>query len=253
MAASNAQLQLVLPRPLDEAEAEHPPSPPGSLRAMPGGKASPSPRWPDAIDPAELLKWGVRRGARASPPSGAFSLHNLQGRLTELSAKGATSALTMAFQLILEAQEEGESCAWVSFGPSTFFAPDAAEGGVDLSALPVVRAQTLRQALRAADHLARSGAFGLLVLDLGRATELPAAILTRLTGQAAHHRAAVVLLTSKDQNSPSMSSLVSLRGQVERTRLGPGRFACGLKAIKDKRTGPGWSFEEVCRGPTGLR
>ena len=47
-----------------------------------------------------------------------------------------------------------------------FFPPDAAEGGVDLDALLVVRARDLSSMASAADQLARSGAFGLLVVDL---------------------------------------------------------------------------------------
>ena len=40
------------------------------------------------------------------------------------------------------------------------------DGGIDLDALPVVRVPDARAAGRAADHLVRSGGFGLVVIDL---------------------------------------------------------------------------------------
>ena len=90
----------------------------------------------------------------------------LAGRLAELSGTGATALLTAAFGLVLEAQQAGDPVAWVTSRTSSFFPPDAAEGGVDLEALAVVRAEDTVQAARAADQLLRSGGFGLVVLDL---------------------------------------------------------------------------------------
>ena len=93
----------------------------------------------------------------------------LVGRLVELSGQGATATLTLAFGLLLDAQRLGETAAWVAAGPRLFYPPDVAEGGVDLAALAVIRTHGAAAAARAADRLLRSGAFGLLVLDLGRA------------------------------------------------------------------------------------
>ncbi|MHB8767074.1 MAG: recombinase A, partial [Deferrisomatales bacterium] len=177
--------------------------------------------------------------------------------LVELSAAGASAALTLAFALVLDAQRRGEPAAWIAPGGSAFYPPDAAEGGVDLAALAVVRTADLRQALRAADHLARSGAFGLVVLDLGEAAELPLPAQTRLAGLAARHDAVLLFLTRKGAHRPSLGSLVSLRAEAGRERdpspPGAGGFRCGLRALKDKRRGPGWAHEEPCRGPDGLR
>lgn len=201
----------------------------------------------------DLREWGLRRATARAPSPGAWRLDALAGRLVELSSAGASAALTLAFGLVLEAQRAGEPAAWIAGAGSTFHPPDVAAGGVDLEALPVVRAVDLRQAVRAADTLARSGAFGLLILDLGDRGELPQAVLTRLTGQASRHAMAVVVLTAKAEGHPSLGSLVSLRGAAERARLGEDRFACQMRVLKDKRSGPGWVAEEVCRGPAGLR
>jgi len=194
------------------------------------------------------------RLATAEPaPMARWGFDALAGRLAELSAAGPSAVLTLAFGLVLEAQRRGEPAAWVTGEESTFFPPDAAEGGVDLAALAVIRVTEFRKVLRAADHLTRSGAFGLLVLDLGAGARLPLPALTRLGGLAARHQALVLLLTRKRSEAPSLGSLVSLRGEATREDRGGGRFACRVRALKDKRRGPGWEWEELCRGPDGLR
>jgi len=192
--------------------------------------------------------------ATAAPaPPARWESSALAGRLVELSSDGAAAPLTLAFGLVLDAQRRGEPTAWISGTQSTFFPPDAAEGGVDLLALVVVRVPELRQALRAAEHLTRSGAFGLLVLDLGGAARVSSAALTRLAGLATHHETLVLFLTRKKGTHPSLGSLISLRGGATREPRGAGRFSCRVDALKDKRRGPGWSHAELCRGPAGLR
>lgn len=211
----------------------------------------------------------VLRGmALSSVPLAAprFCLAELAGRLIELSGDGAAAVLTAGTKLLLDAQATLEPAAWVGTDDSSFYPPDVAESGVDLSALVVVRIhvrdrEPLGRALRArtaqlavaAERLLRSGAFGLLVLDLGRDPVLSQALQSRLLGLAQHHHAAVLCLTEKSQESASLGSLVSMRVHVERTWLGRERFECELRVRKDKRRGPVWSEREVCRGPMGLR
>lgn len=97
-----------------------------------------------------------------------WTLPALSGRLVELPpGLGASGALSLAFSLVLEAQRQGEVAAWIGRGAGGFYPPDAALGGVDLSALAVVRVEGASAQARAADKLLRSGAFGLLILDLG--------------------------------------------------------------------------------------
>ncbi len=182
----------------------------------------------------------------------AWSRAELAGRLCELSTAASGAVLTVAFHLVLDAQLEGEPVAWVSATDGTFFPPDAAAGGVDLAALVVVRVPDARAAGRAADRLLRSGAFGLVVLDLGAGANLPVPLQGRLVQLAGAHDAAVLCLTEKGRDAPSLGSLVSLHGRARRRRRGADRYACGLSVTKDKRHGPGWNFGEVYRGPDGL-
>ena len=185
----------------------------------------------------------------ATPPRLAWS--DVAGRLVELSGAGNTATLSLACALVLDAQREGETVAWIRRAESHFYPPDAAAGGIDLAALAVVRCPDAKAVVRAADRLARSGAFGLLVLDLG-AGDVPMPLQSRLAGLAQKHDAAILLLTEKKGDAPSVGSLVSLRGQAERRSAEGGRFVCRFQAIKDKHRGPGRLTETVHHGPPGL-
>lgn len=179
----------------------------------------------------------------------------LSGRLVELSAQGASASLTVAFGLVAQAQAEGEPVAWVSATPAMFFPPDAEEGGVDLGALVVIKVPSAPSAGRAADKLVRSGAFGLVVMDLGASAALAMGLQARLVKLAQKHDTAVLCITEKSPHMPSLSSLVSLRCAALRRKPDQRRpeFVCEVEVLKDKRRGPGWQHAEVCRGPSGLR
>ena len=198
--------------------------------------------------------------SHSSPsPKAAWSYTDLKGRLSELSAWGASARLTVACQWILESQLAGEFTAWITVGPSSFFPPDMAASGIDLEALPVVRVDSGQSAGRAADKLTRSGAFGLIIIDLStnknsrRKNDIPLPLQTRLLGLAGKHATALTFLTEKRTETPSLSSLISLRADVSRTRTTEGRFACNIEVIKDKRKGPGARHQELRHGPAGLR
>ena len=182
-----------------------------------------------------------------------WGLKQVAGRLVEISGAGAAAALTLAFGLVLEAQRRGEPVAWIALEERGFYPPDAAEGGVDLDALVVVRVANAKAVGRAADQLVRSGAFGLIVLDLGAGADVPTPLQTRLVGLAQKHQTALLCLTEKGSELPSLGSLVSLRVQAQRERVCDDRFSCGLAVLKDKRRGPTWTHVEVYRGPAGLR
>ncbi|MCP4603432.1 MAG: recombinase A [Proteobacteria bacterium] len=181
----------------------------------------------------------------------------LRGRLVELSGRDASAALTAAFGLVLDAQRERETVVWVTSQESSFFPPDAAEGDVDLDILPVVRVP-LGAVPRATDKLARSGAFGLIVIDCmsvlnRRGGGVPSTLLSRLLGLAQKHDIAVVFLTRNTSATSSLGSLVSLRGEARHTRVGADRHEVEVRVLKDKHCAPGWSHAETCRGPAGLR
>jgi recombination protein RecA len=187
-----------------------------------------------------------------------WGLEALRGRLIELSARGATATLTAAIELVLEAQRAAEPVAWIALGHGTFYPPDVADTGVDLAALVVVCVVDATTAARAAERLLRSGAFGLVVLDFagGGDVELALAHQGRLVGLAQTHDAAVVCLTDKPAEAPSLGSLISLRAEARRSgtqldRTGARSHDVTMHALKDKRRGPGWSRTIARRGPPG--
>lgn len=200
---------------------------------------------PDLLTLDELR---ARRGAEAPE---RWSLAAIRGRLIELSARGASATLTAAVELVGEAQGQGEPVAWLTLTSGSFYPPDVADSGIDLAALVVIRAPDATAIARAAERLLRSGAFGLVVLDLGDKAELSMQIQGRLVTLAQTHDAAVVCLTEKSGDTSSLGSLISLRAEALRQR-DRGEFTVTLRALKDKRRGPGWSHLVRRRGPAGL-
>jgi recombination protein RecA len=196
-----------------------------------------------ALSPAQKLRPVVS--------STSWTLDEVAGRLVEISSSTAAAALTMAFTLIRQAQARGEPVGWVTLAESCFYPPDVARGGIDLSALAVVRLARAGDIARAGEKLLRSGAFGVVVLDLGGA-DIPMPLQTRLTGLAHRHHSALICLTEKESAAFSLGSLVSLRAHAERKRLADNRFACALRVLKDKRRGPTWHYEGIYSGPAGL-
>jgi recombination protein RecA len=271
------------------------PSAPGS--AFPAGS---SPLSASRAQAALRIRTGAEWEQQARVPR-AWSYRACAGRLIELSGTRAAPLLTLAFALVCDAQRAGEPVAWVQGPGTTFFPPDAAHNGVDLKSLVVVRlpepqnsvayapaarggppdadrqrgaaryeASPAQQLARSAVRLLRSGAFGLIALDLasldlaspngaagdgaaaGRGAGLSAALLGKLGQLAQRHDSAVCCLTLKRPERPSLGSLVSLRGEALRRRTGEDRFSCVVRVLKDKRSGPGWTHEEVAHGPPGL-
>lgn len=192
---------------------------------------------------------GARLASAAAPPPAAWSLGTFAGRLAEICGGRSSAALTLSFRLVLEAQRGREPVAWITRPDRTFYPPDAAAAAVDLEALVVVRASGALPAARAADQLLRSGAFGLVVLDLGDDARLPLAVLSRLAGLAQRHGTAVLCLTDR----AALGSLASVRAEAERSHPEPDRFVCRARFLKDKRRGPGREHVEVRHGPDGLR
>lgn len=184
----------------------------------------------------------------------------LSGRLVELSSDDTGGALTAAALLIRKVHEAKEDAAWISAVDSIFFPPDFAANGIDLSRLPIVHVPSTSQAARVADHLLRSSAFRLLVLDLGNHVDMSLAQQGRLVQLAGKQQATVLLLTdtagrTRDRDvlhSSSFGSLVSLHGIVSAKQGEGDRFRLTARITKDKRNGPGWKWQEVCRGPAGV-
>ncbi len=199
-----------------------------------------------------IARLGIQQIPSREPVPSEWNLDLLSGRFAELSSDGETASISAAVSIILEAQHRGEPAAWVAAGPSTFFPPDAAASGLDLESLPVVLVPNGASAARVADWLLRSGAFAVVVLDLGTDWEMPIPVQSRLVGLAKKHRTALLCMTKKRRDTPSIGSLVSIRGEASAKKTGFDRFTWALQILKDKRRGPGWSYEEESRGVEGL-
>ena len=188
----------------------------------------------------------------ATNTSTEWCLATFAGRFAEISGSSAGAALTLVSRLVLETQKQGEPVVWISTRKNTFYPPDVADAGIDITALAVIRCPNNIAAARTAEHLLRSGAFGLVVIDVGRDTRLPQHAQSRLAGQARRHHTALICITEKDSHQPSIGSLISQRAHTERLPQTSHHFRCRATVLKDKRSGPGWNYEEICHGPDGL-
>jgi len=215
------------------------------------------------IRPADLDLPGVVRASALDDHSSAQASWNsssLAGRFVELSVseslsgsdRGSPAALTLSAALVLDAQKRGEPAAWVTSTTSTFFPPDVAEHGIDLDALVVVRLPDAAAIPRAGATLLRSGAFGLLVLDLGRNATMPTPLQARLVKLSQQRHATVLCLTVKSPEDSSIGSMVSLRGTAVGSCRKPGSYTCEVRILKDKHRAATWTHREEYRGPVGL-
>jgi len=207
---------------------------------------------------AELSSLIARLGIDQNPSGerelapGEWSLDALSGRFAELSSAGETASISAAASIILEAQQRGEPAAWIAAGPSTFFPPDMAALGIDLESFPLIRVGKTIFAAKAADWLLRSGAFAVVILDLGTDWEIPLFAQARLAALAKKNRTTLLCLTKKQRDMPSIGSLVSIRAEARTRRAGFDKFTWEIHILKDKRKGPGWSVEGESRGVEGL-
>ena len=195
-----------------------------------------------------LLPGDERRQTHQDP----LSFFALRGRLIEVVVGPGTPALSLISLLLRRAERASEPIAWVSAGSSIFYPPDFSENGVSLSELPVVWTNGREQAFRASEHLLRSGAFGLIIVDLQQPGEMKPGRLGTLNRLAALQRVVVVFLNSRSAPHHELGSLISLRLMVDLHHAGPNRFVCRVAAVKDKQAPAGWVQEVVFRGTDGL-
>lgn len=201
------------------------------------------------------LRRGSLRGGKMAP---RWSFEALCGRWVELSGHGCATLSAVA-QLLVQAQQQGAPIAWVRLPQQSFYPPDLAAWGLSLSCMPVVCASDTRAVGRACEHLLRSGAFAVVVMDLvgGAAhrarAHLPMPLQGRLLRLAQRRKVLLLSLTRSHRDQPSLGTMVSLRAEVQ------GRFVSTslpriqdylyqITVLKDKIHGPGWSFEQRIRG-----
>ncbi len=180
-----------------------------------------------------------------------WNLQEVSGRLVEISEPQPIASLSFAFLLVREAQNSGEYAAWIGTLDSVFYPPDAATNGIDLVNFPVLRLPQTHQASRSVEMLLRSGAFRLVILDLGKQHNLAAARLSQLNALVRKHNTCVLFLTNKQLDEPSLGSLVSLRAHTARERVCDGKFLCNIHVLRDKRRGQNWHWSTHFVGVEG--
>mgnify|MGYP002777346437 CR=1 FL=1 len=192
--------------------------PPGAGRSR-QECVSPPHVWPSAVG---LLRSSALETGRASSAP-CWGWREVAGRLCELAGGPASANLSCAASLALDAQLRGENVAWLQTRDSSFLPQDLHACGIDLDALVVVRVPRSTDLGLAAEWIARSGAFGLVVLDLTNVARTTMAMQARLLALAKKHDLALVCLTEKSPQHASLSSLVSLRVDTTVRRPAPAR------------------------------
>ncbi len=197
----------------------------------------------------------LRPLAKIPPPlanqTPRWNMQEVQGRLTEISEPCPIAALSFALSLAREVHEAKQLAAWISLSPSMFFPPDAQNHGIDLRNFPVLRMDDIHSVGKASETLLRSGAFRLLILDLGKNHGMPMARLSQLHGLTRKHLSCVVFVTERQNTEQSVGSLVSLHGRTSRKSIGDGRFICTIDVLRDKVRGCHWSWDICLAGIDG--
>lgn len=182
-----------------------------------------------------------REQAKALPLSKSLPLSESlpPGRLVEVSGEHACARTTTAVSCVTEAQACGELVAWVQPKGGALFPPDLEAAGVDLDsfiAIHVPRHAGPFALVRATEWLARSGAFGLTVIDLTDALPPGSSVnwQGRLQGLLRQYDGRVLLLTSSAYEAPSSGPLVGLRVEPRRGPLHADRFEVRTHVLKDK-------------------
>jgi len=185
---------------------------------------------------------------KASVGGGAWKYDNLVGILAEISEESPSGSVSFAVEIIAEAQALNEPVAWVAGTESIFFPPDLLERGIDLSALTVVRAGGETESLTAAEWLVRSGAIGLVIVDAEGCWNVTDSSLGRILKVAERNLCAVIFLTRKRREDPSLGSRISLRGCVMRSDPS----TANIYTIKDKRSNLSSQQNRHYHGPSGM-
>jgi len=194
---------------------------------------------------------GFRDSAVAETPPeealGAAAYGELSAaRVVELRGN---ARLTLSVLWVAGAQDAGEAVVWIAGKEEEFFAPDLAENGVELSALPVIRVRRREECVEAIDTVMRSGFFSLVVVDWNGGWQLEGALQNRFFRLGRRH--GVSLLFLGDEGSPL--PLVPLRVEANRSRRSPGNYVIEIEVVRDK-LGVRLPRQEVAaHGPAGLR
>ena len=178
------------------------------------------------------------------------------GRLIEISGRGANARLSTATSLLRQAQVEGETSAWIQAEEGALYPPDLAAAGIDLEALVVLHLPTdqgARDLLRATEWLLRSGAYGVIVVDLsGIRPPHGQAWCARLVALAREHEVRLILITDTQAHQSSLGPLVGLRIAGHRSPPLAGQCSLNVHVLRNKSGGPLRVLPESWRTPLGL-
>lgn len=189
--------------------------------------------------------------AGIAPPEVSLRLQEMRGRLCEFSSYGLRGAASLAFRYVWEAQASGTWPVWVSF-EGLPYVEDVERAGIDSASLVVVRPRDLRGALRAAEHVMRSGVCGLVVVDVGKTSQISSGSMGRLLKLAQRTQTACLFLRSRQPRAMSLSPLVSLRVEIScdaqaglLRSMDPTWMPLEASIVRDKRGGlrGGFSYE----------
>lgn len=204
--------------------------------------------------PVLPIRSGLLKIAEPSDPPSEEGLP--RGRVIELTGGPGAAATSVAVQILLASQREGDPVAWIQPHDGTLYPPDVAAAGMDLACMLVVhvpRDAGSRGLPKAAELALRTGAFGAVALDF-TSVRAPRgeAWLGRLASLAREHDCRCVLLGPEDA-SASLGPLVALRMRPRRRRVRPGRHRVELEVLKNKA---GWrpslDAPVLWRGPEGM-
>jgi recombination protein RecA len=170
-----------------------------------------------------------------------------RGQVVEVSGSSSSGKATLAFGLCLRALEQSRAAAWIDTGGG-FWPVAAAESGVPLDRLLVVKVRGGAAALRAAHILLSSaGAVAALIVDLPLTAQVRERELVALQRLAERSATALVFLTMRPRAAPSLGAAVALRLHAER-RIG-GRVR--IEVLRNKQGATQRSIEEIIGGGDG--
>src|SRR5688572_15791102 len=170
--------------------------------------------------PLEELKkhLALARPAAAPLPTGSPRLDALlqgglpRGRVVEVAGPWSSGKTALLFGAMAELTRARRLCAYID-GRGELYPPSAAALGVELECLLVVRPPP-KGSPRAAEIVARSGAFPLIVLDLPDGERVDDSASGRLRAAAAGGGSTVVALASR----PGLVAQASVKLEVSTDR-----------------------------------
>ena len=207
----------------------------------------------DAPVSVSLVHLPVVRASDLRPAAvpGAWHFQSVVGILSEISEAMPSGALSVAADIIAEAQREREPVAWVAGPQSIFYPVDFLRRGIDLSAVAVIRAGGPLDALRSLEWLVRSGAVGLAVVDAQDAWRVSDSSLGRLQRLAERSHCAVLFLTRKHPRDASLGTRICRRAFV--TSDPAAACLAAIHTVKDNLAHRSTRERRQYRGPAGMR